>query len=30
LQVPSEAQAKLYEPDPEILREYKKAQGGKE
>ncbi|MEN6498751.1 MAG: formylglycine-generating enzyme family protein [Thermoguttaceae bacterium] len=30
LQVPGEAQAKLYEPDPEILKEYKKAQGGKE
>ncbi len=30
LRVPSEAEAKLYEPDPAILREYKQAQGGKE
>jgi formylglycine-generating enzyme required for sulfatase activity len=30
LNVPSEQEAKLYEPDPQILKEYKKAQGGKE
>jgi formylglycine-generating enzyme required for sulfatase activity len=30
LRVPSEEEAKLYEPDPEILKEYRKAQGGKE
>lgn len=30
LRLPTEEEAKLYEPDPEILREYRKAQGGKQ
>jgi len=30
LRVPSEQEAKLYEPDPRIWREYREAQGGKE
>ncbi len=29
LRLPSEEEAKLYEPDPEILRNYREAQGGK-
>ncbi len=29
LQMPTEEQAKLYEPDPQIMRDYKEAQGGK-
>ncbi|MGQ9822647.1 MAG: formylglycine-generating enzyme family protein [Thermogutta sp.] len=29
LRLPTEEEAKLYEPDPEILRNYRKAQGGK-
>jgi formylglycine-generating enzyme required for sulfatase activity len=30
LRVPTEEQAKLYEPDPKIMAEYKEAQGGKQ
>jgi len=30
LRLPTEEEAKLYEPDPEILRNYRKAQGGKQ
>jgi len=30
LRAPTEADAKLYEPDPKIRQEYKEAQGGKE
>ena len=30
LRVPTEAEAKLYEPDPAVIEEYKAAQGGKE
>lgn len=30
LRMPTEEEAKLYEPDPQILKDYKKAQGGKE
>jgi formylglycine-generating enzyme required for sulfatase activity len=30
LRVPTEAEAKLYEPDPQIRKDYKAAQGGKE
>jgi formylglycine-generating enzyme required for sulfatase activity len=30
LRVPTAEEAKLYEPDPQIMREYKEAQGGKE
>ena len=30
LRVPSEAEAKAYEPDPRLWHEYKEAQGGKE
>jgi len=30
LRLPSEEEAKLYEPDPNVWHEYKKAQGGKE
>ncbi|NUQ65509.1 MAG: formylglycine-generating enzyme family protein [Pirellulales bacterium] len=30
LELPSEEQAKLYEPDPQIMKDYKEAQGGKE
>jgi len=30
LRVPDEAEAKLYEPDYEVMKEYKKAQAGKE
>jgi formylglycine-generating enzyme required for sulfatase activity len=30
LRVPSVEEANLYEPDPEIMREYREAQGGKE
>ncbi len=30
LRLPTEEEAKLYEPDPQILRDYKEAQGGKE
>jgi formylglycine-generating enzyme required for sulfatase activity len=29
LQMPTEEQSKLYEPDPQILKDYKEAQGGK-
>jgi hypothetical protein len=30
LRLPTEDEAKLYEPDPEILRNYREAQGGKQ
>ena len=30
LQMPSEEQAKLYEPDPKVRQAYKEAQGGKQ
>jgi len=30
LRLPTEEEAKLYEPDPEILLNYRKAQGGKQ
>ncbi len=30
LRTPTEEEAKLYEPEPEVRAEYKKAQGGKE
>ncbi len=30
LELPTEEQAKLYEPDPQIMKDYKEAQGGKE
>ncbi|MGQ9505215.1 MAG: formylglycine-generating enzyme family protein [Thermogutta sp.] len=30
LRLPTEEEAQLYEPDPEILRNYRKAQGGKQ
>jgi formylglycine-generating enzyme required for sulfatase activity len=29
LQMPTEEQAKIYEPDPQIMKDYKEAQGGK-
>ena len=30
LRLPTEEEAKLYEPDPQILQNYRKAQGGKQ